>query len=298
MPANALWMNRIQRLGSRIALLTSDLERMAGWYAGGGRRYYGRFSGEIINNHNWCFIVGCNNSGTSLLQSMLEKSGKVSTLQREGQHYTNVLPRGSRKGHERVWSEFIDELRLLEDSPKSIVPQLLHDWMREFEKPVKETIVEKTTLNACRMRWLQEVFPKSRFVGVVRNGYAVVEGIRRKGHKDVVRGARHWNLVNKIMIEDARKINNFLIVRYEDMIHRQKETIEQLAEFIGLELSDFDEAMEAEYSFATVSGSGSQSIRDFNQDSIRRLSKEDVDAIHREAQEMLTYFNYSVTGAG
>ena len=35
------------------------------------------------------------------------------------------------------------------------------------------------------MRWLQEVFPNSCFIGVVRNGFAVAEGIKRKGEKPV-----------------------------------------------------------------------------------------------------------------
>lgn len=138
----------------------------------------------------------------------------------EGQRYTRALARAARRGHERVWSEFLDDLRMSTKDDLSRAPCLLHDWMREFSVPIRETIVEKTTANAVRMPWLQKVFHRSCFIALVRNGYAVTEGIRRKGLKSVERGARHWNVVNKIMMEDAQDINNFLLLHYEDLVNK------------------------------------------------------------------------------
>jgi hypothetical protein len=61
------------------------------------------------------------------------------------------------------------------------VPRLLFDWLEALGTPLSPRILEKTTANAVRMRWLHQAFPRSAFIGVVRNGYAVAEGIRRKG---------------------------------------------------------------------------------------------------------------------
>ena len=291
----AVWRERATRLKAMLALNIRDMARHFDWYLGGGKRFFERYSPQMIFSHKWCFIVGCNNSGTSLLQGILERSGQVSTMPHEGQRYTRVLTRAARRGHERVWTEFLDDLRMTTEDDLSRAPRLLHDWMRELSVPIRETIVEKTTANAVRMLWLQKAFPHSYFVGLVRNGYAVTEGIRRKGLKSVERGARHWNTVNKIMVKDAQDINNFLLVHYEDLVNKPNEVARQLGGFLELEPDSLQDALIGKFSFSTVLGKGSQPIRNFNSKSIKKLNSDDIRKIYHEACEMLNYFGYDIS---
>lgn len=260
----------------------------------GGKKYYQKETQKIIHNHRWCFIVGCNNSGTSLLHSMLKNTGQVSTHDREGQFYTNVLTRGRRRGYERVWTEFISEVAMNKTHSASCVPRLLHDWMLSIQQPMKDLFVDKTTLNAVRMRWLQENFPNSYFIGVVRNGFAVVEGIKRKGKKDVIRGAKHWNLVNKIMIDDSKKINRFLLVKYEQLVGEQKSTAKRIANFLGMEKETLMNTLDAKFKFETLAGKNPQKIRNFNQSSIDLLSEEELEIVRSTAAEMIELFEYEI----
>ncbi len=275
-----VWKDRVLRIQAKAFIAKNDAARALNWYIGNGRKYFEQNSQDIISAHKWCFIVGCNNSGTSLLQAILEASGQVSTFPHEGQRYTKVIKRAYKRGHERVWTEYLHELRLTQGDSKVCVPRLIHDWMLSMERPFNEIIVEKTTANAVRMTWLQKVFPNSYFIGVVRNAYAVTEGIRRKGKKSVERGAHHWNLVNKIMVNDAKLVDNFITIRYEDVVEKPQESLHNIANFIGLDIDDFKMEMR-------------QHIRNFNSESISRLSKSDIETIQSIAEEMLEYYGYS-----
>jgi len=280
-----MFKNRITRLSLRSSIVLNDFRRAFVWHAR-GRKYYQDNWQEIAAKYKWCFIVGCNNSGTTLMQDVLEQTLPVSTLLHEGQRYTNALQRGSRRSYERVWTEFIADLQMSEHDSLSCAPRLLHDWMNEYGAPKEKTLVEKTTVNAVRMRWLQHVFPNSYFIGVVRNGYAVAEGINRKGKKDYVRGARHWENVNKIMLDDSKSINNFIIMKYEDLTENPYLSIQKLTRFLN-----FDDAISSR---TEKLDNAFKDIKNMNSESIRRININDRKRIRENALQMLSHFNYEI----
>jgi Sulfotransferase family len=241
---------------------------------------------RLLNDHQWVFLVGCNNSGTTLIHDVLASTGRFSFMPHEGQRYTNVLRRAEKKGHERVWSEYLEELRLDERDGTENVPRLLFDWIWEMTSPIKTGILEKTTANSVRMRWLQRAFPGAAFIGVVRNGYGVVEGIRRKGHKSVDRGARHWRRVNEIMLEDAARLERFLLISYEEFVGSPERAALRLSEFLGMDRRDL------EFAFRKINGTPGAAIQDMNALSLQRLDAGEFRAISREAGEMLVTLKY------
>jgi hypothetical protein len=288
------WKAKAERFYAKTALARADLNRSISWHILGGKKFFQRYYPELQHSHTWIFIVACNNSGTSLLQSILKNTNQVSTMEHEGQRYTRMLGRATKKGYERVWSEYLDELRLTSDDSLENLPRLIHDWMRELSIPLNNMIVEKTTANSVRMLWLQAAFPNTRFIGLVRNGYAVVEGIRRKGEKSIERGARHWNMVNKLMLDDSKKLNHYFSLKYENLVDKSEDTINELAEFIGIDNHRLIEAMEHSYGFSTILGDGQQKVNNLNQESIARLSVKDKNIISNTASEMLEYYDYPV----
>ena len=275
---------RLIRAKSRTLLALNDLKRAYSWHIGKSGKYFRSHWQDVVEKYKWCFIVGCNNSGTTLMQDLLEKALPVSSMPHEGQKYTRALHRGSRKGHERVWTEFIDDLQMSDDSSLSCAPHLVHDWMLEFKIPKQQLLLEKTTVNAVRMRWLQKVFPSSYFIGLVRNGFAVAEGINRKGNKDYVRAARHWSAVNKIMLDDSKHISNFILIKYEELTAHPYLCLERIAKFLEMEKSIL--ASEQDLSAILTS------IKNMNDKSIKKLRSNDIKLINENASEMLSYFEY------
>ena len=269
-----------------------DARSNLAWRLDGRRRFTLEKLAEQATQQRWCFIVGCNNSGTTLVSQLLENIEGVSGFAYEGQRYTKALVRAARKGHERVWSEFLDELRLTEKDEIDIAPRLLHDWLLALEKPPQPLIVEKTTCNAVRMRWLQKVFPNSVFVAMIRDGYAVVEGSYRKGEQDISRAAKHWNLVNKLIVEDSAHVKNVYLLRYEELISDQNHVVSKLAELLKLPETSLALGLQAEYGFNTLESMAPQTIRDYNEASKARLDAKDIRLIEAEAKEMLNHFGY------
>jgi hypothetical protein len=286
------WIRKAIRTLNISVISLNDFNRAFSWYVGGGKRFYSRHFHELVRAHKWCFVVGCNNSGTSLLQKILEESNVVSTLPYEGQMYTRVLARARKKGFERVWSEYAHELAVDRENSLKVAPRLLHDWVKDLKTPLHQVIVEKTPANIMRMGWLERAFPRNYFIGLIRNGYAVAEGIRRKGGKDIARAARHWNFVNKKMKEESKNVRRFLLIRYEQLSERPQETAAQLASFLDLDTDSVKRAVGKTFQFKTVDGSGNSNIQNFNSMSIARLSHDDIEEVYRNASEMLDYFLY------
>lgn len=287
------WDRRLARFGRRGQLLLRDLGSDLDWHVRGGRRFFADYWQEVAGSRRWVFIIGCNNSGTSLLQRLLEWTGEVTTFAAEGQLYTRAVRRDRKRGFSRVWTEYLDELALHPGDARASAPRLVHDWMRGLPRPVGPVVLEKTPANAARAGWLQEVFPDSRFVGLVRNGYAVSEGIRRKARQPLTAGARHWNAVNRLLLETAPRVDHYLEVRYEELADDPAGTLLSISRFVGLEgtavaaLAQLDEAR-ARAAMVTTFGP----VRNRNPDSIARLSPGEIASVRAEAREMLEFFGY------
>jgi hypothetical protein len=279
MPASAIrTLKRIANQG------WNDTLRSIHWYFLGGSRYYKRNWKQLTTSHRWCFIVGCNNSGTSLIHRLLRASPEVSTLGGESQLFTRALPRSNRKGHERVWSEYLDDL-ILDIDASHVGPRLVHDWIYSLRDPVRRVIVLKTPSYAANMPVLQNAFPRCRFIGVVRNGYAVAESILHRGNKSLARAARHWAKVNRLMLEQANHVDDFMLFRFEDLLNDPTDAANRLAAFVEIPPDPLIQAM----------ASGGTRTNLFNSNSIRfsQLSQVDRDIIESEAGDMLQHFGYS-----
>lgn len=281
----------VHRLFRRSGIAFKDICRDVHWQFR-GKNYFGKHYLEIVNSFRWMFIVGCNNSGTSLLHEIFRNCGQVSTLRHEGQRYSRALPRAYKKGHDRVWSEFIDDLKVAPCKSAELAPRLAHDWIHHLAKPIRPVIVEKTPANMVRMPFLQKSFPSAGFIGIIRNGYAVAEGIRRKAGKPLDRAARHWAKTNTIMIKEADQLNRFLEIRYEDMVGDFNAAAERLAEFVGIDVAPLIRAGRGRFSYETILGNQKLPVCNLNLQSISRLSNSDIDIIRKNAAPLIDQLGY------
>ena len=68
----------------------------------------------------------------------------------------------------------------------------------------------------------QKMYPDATFIALVRNGLALCEGFVRRGWN-----ARDFGIlydrVCRRMLEDARSVSNYNIVRFEDLLKIQRE---------------------------------------------------------------------------
>lgn len=241
----------------------------------------------------WVFIVGCYNSGTTLLTELLDAHQNISALPEEGQYLTDQFPSDHELGLSRMWVKREDIYRLTEADDGPDIARLKKEWGIRLNSK-KRIFVEKTPANSARTRWLQHHFENARFIAIVRNGYAVAEGIRRKGQPvhpaegwPISDCAKQWRRSYEVLLEDEPHLKHLLWVRYEDLTEDPEAELERIASFLDLDgLSGID--LESEWSIHERH----QQISNLNEESIHRLSDRDIETINGIAGGMLDNFGY------
>ena len=250
--------------------------------------YAGRF-GRAPTPDKWVFIVGTYNSGTTLVHRILATHPDVGVLPGEGHFLTTELATPRSHGLRRLWALKPELFYLDENSNAPIdVLKLKRQWGIHFNDVTKPVLVEKTPVNAARTRWLQKHFERAHFIGMVRNGYAVAEGIRRKEGHPIDIAARVWARSNEIMLRDFEKLEHRILIRYEDLTESFEALMSQVWSLLELDppnesFSDRTWQVHEKYS----------RITNMNGRSFAALTEEDRRRIEASAGDMLVKLGYS-----
>jgi len=122
-------------------------------------------------------------------------------------------------------------------------------WIASFMNagvPRDRRIAEKTPHNLVHGAWLGRLFPRARFIHVIRDGHAVAESLVRQSWRDPNTGkllpycenlesaAAYWaQVVNESRRQGAQLPRRYFEVRYEALIARPRETMEEVLAFLG-----------------------------------------------------------------
>ena len=242
--------------------------------------------GKACSPKKWIFVVGCYNSGTTLLHDVIASHPSVASLPREGQYCTDQLTIPSDMGLPRTWA-LAPERFVPRPGNEPDAEKLKRQWCGMMSDPRLPVFIEKSIPNAARIEWLNRHFDNAHFIALVRNGYAVSEGINRKAGQSVEIAAKQWQQSNRIMLDQLDKVKNKLILKYEDITAQPAEQMQGIMDFLELDGSQ----LLADRKW-TVHGITS-TIRNMNARSLSRLSPEDKKYIYQEAHELLDYFDYS-----
>jgi hypothetical protein len=265
------------------------------------RRFWGR---RLLGADGvWCFVLGVNNSGTTLLHDLLGRHPEVRTLPRldlvaaEGQWHTDALSVAADHDVPRLFSAEVEAFRLTEADDGAPAVRALHDWGFQYLRHSDggwpgRVVLEKSPPNVVRSRWLQAHFPRTRFVAMARHPCAVAEGIRRREGHDLRDAARHWAEANRLLLDDLRHLERWTGVHYEELCDAPVATVERLVEFLGLEpglrredltgldVHSLDESV--------------KTVENFNPRSFDRLSGEEMTVVAEEAGEVAERLGYRV----
>ncbi|MBA7707538.1 hypothetical protein ES703_116412 [subsurface metagenome] len=231
--------------------------------------------------------MGCNNSGTGLLSKLLSMHPAIDYLEGEGQS-SPFIPSAAKLGVGRIWTEKTSIIR----NPNIDVDAFKKDLLNRRETKVGQYTLEHSPPNTIRIPWLMENFKPAVFIAIIRNGYAVAEGIRRKRKKkkvSVERGAKHWLLSNKIMLEDREKIGGFPLVTYEELTKTPLTILRGLEEY--LEITPHNYPLSEPINLGRLQPISK--IMNFNEFSFNRLNENDKMGIQKSAQELLDKFKYT-----
>jgi hypothetical protein len=243
---------------------------------------------------SWLFILGVNNSGTTLLQTMLGRHPEISELPEEGQRLSPALPRPNPLKVRRLWTERLEAFRKSpEDGGGLSASRLKWDWLGHYPVDGRSRfLMEKSPPNTVRGPWLQHHFKPAYFLALTRSPYAVAEGIRRREGYSVERAARHWTIANQIMLDDLDRVDDALLLSYEDLCADPSREMTRVARFLKIDPYP-DEFLRESLPIHNATGQPSL-IKNFNDSSLERLSAEDIRRIGNIAGEVMSRLGYEL----
>ncbi len=245
--------------------------------------------------YKWIFIIGCYNSGTTLLDRILRQHPAIAGLPREGQFLSKVFVTPKSVGVPRLWAEKEDLFRFLPNEKVSEARQVKQDWIQLLDKPEANFALEKSPPNTARTLWLEQNFNQPYFIHMVRNGYAVAMGIQAKVIADygqmpnlLEKAAHQWNRSLKIILEDSPKLTNFLEISYENFTADPIGIMGNISTFLDLPVLASEQLLQK----YTIHGVNSE-IENKNQTRLKKMTVEQENIIYTKAGKLLDQYNYS-----
>lgn len=242
-----------------------------------------------VGDWYWLFILGLNNSGTTVLKRYFENHSRIRSLPIEGQRLTDALPHPAKLGVRLDFANYPALFHWTEESDPRPAYRAMYDWARLYP-PGPGILLEKSPPDSVRSRWLQQHFRPSRFLAIVRSPYAVCEGIRRRTGCPLEEAARHWRKGNDLLFRDMERLDRCLWFRYEDFCADPSGHLEKFETFLDLD-EPFDRRGLEEVTSHSYEGF-TTGVRNLNPESIERLEPEEIEAIERIAAPLMERLGY------
>ncbi|HUF08257.1 MAG TPA: sulfotransferase [Rhodothermales bacterium] len=285
------------------------------------------------DDHSFVFIGGLHRSGTTLLFRILRDYPSISGFrfphgaerEHEGQHLQTVYPAGKAHGGPGYFglnpdAHFTETTSLATD--KNAL-RLFEEWSAHWDLS-KPFLLEKSPPNLVMTRFLQELFPNSFFLVMVRHPIPVslatikwmgwpkyVVSHDEAGENYTVRSAgeddwmlswqsehlhfestiytlfRNWKAAHETFVADSEYLRHVLALRYEDLVSHPGSTLLSIEQFLGLPVSEAR-------AFPTIHD---HNARYFAEWETRKLNAGFRRLLQDEFGEVLSAFGYNISGS-
>ena len=227
------------------------------------RPFYSRYQVNNDKSKLSCvpfFIIGSGRSGNTLLRSILSGNSDISI---PPESYR--LPFAIKRFHifsNRDWKHVVSEVLSEFENCKEF-----YTWDIEFNEVYKrlENIDEskktlsnifdelfctysnkhssgskiwgdKTPMNTMYLDWIGSVFPESKFIHIVRDGRDVASSyLKMERYETILEAANRWtNSIDLAQAFGSKIKENYMEIRYENMVTNPEESIKKVCDFIGI----------------------------------------------------------------
>lgn len=246
------------------------------------------------------FIVSPNNSGSTFLKDALATSSHTWNLAQEGQHtfgFAGPVTRAT--GYHLIWAAKQQWIDLFADESKYDWGKTRKAWFfQAYSKTPKATLfVEKSPPSVLRVADLNNNFINAKFIFIVRNPYAVIEGICRRYKNKSRREILELSAIHVINCFYYQKNNiqkntdHGVFFTYEEMCEDAKSVQKKIQSIIP-ELDDLHLQQKI-----PIKGMYNEVLRNMNNQQIERLTEDDIDHINQtltQHEGILKYFGYKI----
>ena len=238
----------------------------------------------LNRKHQHLFILSPPFCGSTLLNEIISSSKNVSCNNniglREGQHLPiakDILFTKDR------W-----------DSKKQVNWKLIHNIWNKYWDKSKDVFLEKSPPNICRAKNIEKEFPNAKFICLVRNPYAQIEGKIRRHGTSAKEAAELSIQYLKYQKKNIEELNNTLLISYEGLTENKENKKKAIITFLP-ELCDIN--TELEFSAHNLRAENNMRITNLNTEKISKLTKEDltiINIVFKKEESILNYFNYQI----
>lgn len=151
------------------------------------------------------FVVGCYNSGTTLIADYIRQTQNYGGLKTEGDSLVPGILTSEKLGYSRFPTACIDEIDANTQALTAQDAARAHRiWAAAALQPNRPVFVEKSISHGLRLNWLARHFPDAVFIWVQRNPYCAAEGMLRRSQSnlnreslpDIETAFAQWRLMN------------------------------------------------------------------------------------------------------
>lgn len=275
-----------------------------------GNAYKDRIGRKLIqtftNKHkvptSMIFVLGNYNSGTTLLREILGEHPMINTLPFEGVRLTDYFTYPEQLGWERNWVYCKEHLAKVTNLNKEGIEKIHKDWSPFFDD--QKILLEKSISHLARIPWLLENYPNARFIGIIRNGYAVADGMSRKSKpvgKAVEEYGRNeyrmedlgkqWQIANRELLSQLHDRPQAKIVRYESLTEDFDQVIPSIFDFLNL-----NDCYTYDLKNAQIVSSKNRKFQlsNRNEQSFNRLSESNYAELNEVIGPLMTELKYEI----
>ncbi len=212
------------------------------------------------------FIIGSGRSGNTLLRSILSGNSDISI---PPESYR--IPFAIKKFHilnNRDWEDIVSQVlkefedckefytweiditdvqKRLEDIADSkrtlsnIFDELFCTYT-EKHSPGSKIWGDKTPMNTLYLDWIGTVFPRSKFIHIIRDGRDVASSyLKMERYDTILEAANRWiNSIESAQSFGSKIKENYMEIRYEELVTNPEEVIKDTCDFLDI---DYDSKM-------------------------------------------------------
>jgi hypothetical protein len=246
------------------------------------------------------FLIAPNNSGSTFFQNILKTSLYTWNLQREGQWIQGYSgPNTTDVGLPLLWAAQQESVATFIDAANYNWEVTKKAWYFQAFSQTADAPVFTTKAPPFLLitDMLKKHFHNTRFIFMVRNPYAVVEGISRRKEKNVSGGEDIFILAAQHIMRCfayqksnlERYAQDSLFFTYEEMCASPALIEEKIKVYIP-ELKDIQLCQKI-----AVKGIYNEMLRNMNDEQIARLPQEalgKINSIFKEYEDLMNYFGY------
>jgi protein-tyrosine sulfotransferase len=212
------------------------------------------------------FIIGSGRSGNTLLRSILSGNSDISI---PPESYR--IPFAIKKFHifnNRDWEDIVSQvlkefedckefytweiditdaqkrLENIADSKRTLsnIFDELFCTYAEKHSPGSKIWGDKTPMNTLYLDWIGTVFPRSKFIHIIRDGRDVASSyLKMERYDTILEAANRWiNSIESAQSFGSKIKENYIEIRYEELVTKPEEVIKDTCDFLDI---DYDSKM-------------------------------------------------------